>query len=366
MPPRLLIFSSESFTLKSMSQKKISLASDNWAPAHPLIIKALVEANEGAAPSYGSDPWTEEAQKLIQEVFRSKCKVFMVPTGTGGNIFALKLSCRPHESILCTDIAHIHYHESGAVEALIGSKLLTVPHRLGKAAPEEVLKRIKIERAFGKHSTSPRVLSIAQSTEVGTVYSLEELEALSKLCKEEGLLFHIDGSRLYNAAVSLGVSLQKIVQASSADILSLGGTKNGLVGAESLLIFNPHLQEGSDYLQKQTLQLLSKMRYLSAQYLPFFKNDLWHGLAAHANQKAKEIASIVQTIPQLVLSYPVETNQVFFSAPPSSIPLIQEKIFCHLWDREKNELRFIASWNTSEEDVKEVKSILTEIFQKNS
>lgn len=348
-----------------MSQKKISLASDNWAPAHPLIIKALVDANEGCAPSYGADPWTEEAQKLIQEVFKSDCKVFMVPTGTGGNVFALKLSCRSHESILCTDIAHIQYHESGAVEALVGAKLLTVPHQMGKVVPEEVLKRLKIERAFGKHSTSPRILSIAQSTEVGTVYSLKELKELSKLCKEEGLLFHIDGSRLYNAAVSLGASLHEIIRAASADILSLGGTKNGLIGAESLLIFNPQLQEGGDYLQKQTLQLLSKMRYLSAQYPPFFKNDLWRNLAAHANQKAREIASIIQAIPQLALSYPVETNQVFFTAPPSWIPLIQEKIFCHLWDREKNELRFIASWNTSEEDVNGVKSILTEIFQKN-
>jgi threonine aldolase len=344
-----------------MPQKKICLASDNWTSAHPLIVKAVVDANEGYAASYGSDPWTEEAQKLIQEVFRSQCKVFMVPTGTGANIFAFRLSCRAYQSIICTDIAHIQYQESGAAEAIVGCKLLTVPHQKGKMTPEEVLKKLKSERAFGKHSTSPRVLSVTQPTEVGTVYSLKELTSLSKLCKEEGLLLHMDGSRLYNAAVSLDIHLHEMVEAINLDILSLGGTKNGLMGAESLLIFNPHLQEGSDHLQKQTLQLLSKMRYLSAQYIPFFKNDLWRTLAKQANQKAQEIASIIKTISPLSLSYPVETNQIFFTVPASWIPLIQEKIFCYPWDKEKNEVRFIASWNTSEQDVKDIKLALTEI-----
>ncbi|MBX9745081.1 MAG: hypothetical protein K2X08_07735 [Chlamydiales bacterium] len=346
-----------------MSHKKICLASDNWTPAHPLILKAVVEANEGNAPSYGSDPWTEEAKQLMQQAFKRPCEVFMVPSGTGANVFALKLSCRAFESIICTDIAHIHYQESGAAEAVVGCKLLTVPHQGGKLTEESVLKKLRSERAFGKHSTSARVLSITQPTEVGTVYSLKELQSLSKLCKEEGLLLHIDGSRLYNAAVFLNVHLNELVDASSVDILSLGGTKNGLLGAESLIIFNSDLQEGSDHLQKQTLQLLSKMRYLSAQYIPFFKTDLWRTLATHANSKAEQIASIIQSIPQLSLSYPVETNQIFFKAPASWIPLIQESVFCYLWDKEKNEIRFIASWNTSEQDLIELRSILLKISQ---
>jgi threonine aldolase len=344
-----------------MPQKKICLASDNWTPAHPLVIKAITEANEGYAPSYGSDAWTEEAGSLIQKAFKSKCKIFIVPTGTGANIFALRLCCRGYESVICTDIAHIQYQESGAAEALVGCKLLTVPNQEGKVTAEEIVKKLKKERAFGKHSTSPRVLSITQPTEIGTVYTLAELKALSKLCKEENLLMHIDGSRLYNAAISLNVSLHEIAEAAKVDILSLGGTKNGLVGAEALVIFNPHLQEGSDHFQKQMLQLLSKMRYLSAQYIPFFKNDLWHTLATQANQKAGEIASIIKSTPGLSLSHLVETNQIFFTAPASWIPLIQEKIFCYPWDAEKNEIRFIASWNTSENDVKEIRSILSEI-----
>ena len=238
---------------------------------------------------------------------------------------------------------------------------MTVPNKEGKVTPEEIVKKLKRERAFGKHSTSPRVLSITQPTEIGTVYTLAELKALAKLCKEENLLMHIDGSRLYNAAVNLNASLHEMIEAAQVDILSLGGTKNGLMGAEALVIFNQHLQEGSDHFQKQMLQLLSKMRYLSAQYIPFFKNDLWHTLATQANQKAQEIASIIKSIPGLSLSYPVETNQIFFTAPVSWIPLIQEKIFCYPWDAEKNEVRFIASWNTSEQDVKEIRSILSEI-----
>lgn len=214
---------------------------------------------------------------------------------------------------------------------------------------------------MGKHSTSPRVLTIAQPTEVGTVYNLEELESLAKLCKEEKLLFHMDGSRLYNAVVSLKSSFHEQVESSQVDILSLGGTKNGLMGAEALLIFNSDLEEGSDHQHKQTLQLLSKMRYFSAQYIPFFKNDLWNTLATHANQKAQEIASIIKDTPHLSLSYPVETNQIFFIAPASWIPLIQEKVFCIPWDLEKSEVRFISSWNTSEIDIKVLKAVLAEI-----
>ena len=345
--------------MKMAHPKKVCLASDNWTAAHPSIVQAILKANEETyAPSYGGDPWTEEAQRLIQEAFKSKCKVFVVPTGTGANIFAFKLACRSYESIICTDIAHIQYQECGAAEAIVGCKLLTVVHKEGKVTPEAVLKKLKSERAFGKHSTSPRILSIAQSTEVGTVYTLDELKHLSKICKEEKLLFHIDGSRIYNAAVSLKTSLYEIIHAAEVDLLSLGGTKNGLLGAEALLIFNPALQEGSDHLQKQMLQLLSKMRYCSAQYIPFFKDKLWHTLASQANQKAQEIASIIKAIPRLALSYPMDSNQIFFTAPADWIPLIQEKIFCHVWDQSKNEIRFIASWNTSEQDVKVVKDTL--------
>lgn len=202
------------------------------------------------------------------------------------------------------------------------------------------------------------MLSITQPTEIGTVYTLEELKALAKLCKEENLFLHVDGSRLYNAAVSLDVELYEMIEASQPDLLSLGGTKTGLIGAEALVIFNPILEKGSDYLQKQTLQLLSKMRFLSAQYIPFFKNELWRTLAKAANQRAQEIAAIIQSIPELSLSYPVQTNQIFFKAPTSWISLIQEKIYCYLWDAEENEIRFIPSWNTSEQEVQEVKAIL--------
>lgn len=347
-----------------MVSGKISLASDNWSGAHPSVIEAIIEANNGFAPSYGSDLWTDRALKLLQNHFKRKFKGFIIPSGTGANIFGLRLACQRHESILCSDISHIHYQESGAVESIIGCKLLTIPHTNGKITPGSIIEKIEKERAFGKHSTSPRLLSIAQPTEVGTVYTLDELAALSELCHKENLYFHMDGSRLYNAAVYLKSSLSEIIDAANVDILSLGGTKNGLMNAEALLIFNQELEDGSDYLQKQTLQLTSKMRYLSSQYIPFFQNDLWHNLASHANEKASQIASIIQSIPELSLSYPVESNQIFFRAPSDYISIIQKEIFCYLWDQKKNEIRFIASWNTSEEDIEAIKLILTKISLK--
>lgn len=344
-----------------MARQKIPLASDNCSPAHPLILKAVIEANEGYASAYGADFWTEEAEKAIQKTFKSECKVFIVPTGTGSNIFGLRLSCQRHESVLCSDTAHLAHQEAGAAESLVGCKLLLVPSKEGKITPQAVLEELERETAIGKHSTLPRVLSLTQSTEVGTVYTLKELRALSKLCKEKNLFLHIDGARLYNAAAYLKVSLHEIAEAASIDILSLGGTKNGLLGAEALLIFNPSLEAASDHLHKQTLQLTSKMRYLSAQYPPLLKDDLWLTLAKQANQKAQEIASIIKSTPGLSLNYPVETNQLFFTAPADWISLIQEKVFCYPWDISKNELRFVTSWNTSDEEIAKLRSIFSEV-----
>lgn len=342
-----------------MSVEKIFLASDNYSPAHPKILQAILEANHGFCCSYGHDPWTERAEALISQVFDKDCKTLMVPTGTGSNVLALKIACQRHESVLCTDIAHINYQESGAAESLAGCKLLGVPHKKGKITEEAVFKKLRSERAFGKHSTSPKILSITQPTEVGTVYTLSELQSLSAICKEEKLLLHMDGSRLYNAAAYLNCSLKEITE--GVDLLSLGGTKNGLMGAEALLIFNPLLNDSSEYLQKQNLLLLSKMRYLSAQYIPFFEKNFWHTLAIHANETAQEIASIIKAIPQLTLNYPVQTNQIFFTAPFEWLPLIQEKIACYLWNEEKDELRFISSWCTSKQDVERVRTLLSSL-----
>ena len=360
-----LIFAILQKTLKkgSMIQEKICLASDNFTMAHPLIIEAISDANKGYAPAYGLDPWTAKAEELIHKAFNSKPKVLIVPTGTGANVLALKLCCKRYQSVICSDIAHIHSQETGAAEAIVGCKLLPIPHQNGKISPSLIIQKLQTERAFGKHATAPGVLSITQPTEVGTVYSLDELQALATLCKEEHLLLHMDGSRLYNAAVRLNTPLDELTQGISLDILSLGGTKNGLMCAEALLIFHPTLQEGADHLHKQNLQLLSKMRYLSAQYIPFFQKGLWQTLAMQANERATEISAIIQSIPHLSLNYPVETNQIFFSAPPSWIPLIQEKIYCHVWDKERNELRFVTSWNTTKEEVEHVRLLFSQMPQ---
>lgn len=340
---------------------KICLASENYTPVHPLIMEGIIAANNGPAPAYGGDRFTEEAEKLVHTLFESKPKVLFVPTGTGANVLVLKLACRAHESVICSDIAHLYYQESGAPEAVVGCKLLPVSHRGGKLFPEDILRKLKNERAFGKHTTSPRVLSITQPTELGTVYSQAELNALHKLCKEEGLLFHIDGSRIYNAIVSMKTTFPKMFNSIGVDLLSLGGTKNGLMCAEALLIFNPALEVGADHLQKQTLQLLSKMRYMTAQFIPFLKTELWQKLAQHANQKAQEIVQLIEKVPQLKISYPVETNQIFITAKPEILEHLHKTLQILSWDEERHEVRMIASWNTTDADIEGVRKTLAEI-----
>jgi threonine aldolase len=348
-----------------MSHQKVCLASDNWAPAHPLVLQAIVSANDQCAAAYGTDWWTEEATSLIRETLSSAhARVFMVPTGTGANVLALKLCCARFESIICTDSAHINFQESGALEAIVGAKILTVPHYNGKLTPELILRRLYRERAFAKHGTVPRVVSIAQTTEFGTMYTLSELQDISAVCRQEKLLLHMDGSRIYNAAAALNISLQQIIAAAKVDILSLGGTKNGLMGAEAVVIFNQSLFSGSEHVHKQTLQLTSKMRFVSAQYIPFFKNNLWRELAQHANNKAYELANFIQQSSQFALNYQVETNQIFFTVPEHLINELQEKIFCIPWDLEKNEVRFITSWFTTDKDIIEAKDILSYLDKK--
>lgn len=337
---------------------EVCLASDNYTAAHPSIMEALLEVNQGAARAYGEDIWTEKAEKLIQKALDRKAKIHIVASGTGSNVFALKLACQGVDAVVCSDIAHINTNETGAVEAVVGCKLLTVPHVNGKISPEEILKKIKTETINGKHSTFPRILSITQSTEVGTVYTLKEIKALAKFCKENDLLFHMDGSRLYNAAVSLGASLQELT--CDLDLLSIGGTKNGLMQAEALVIFNPALQKNSEYVQKQILLLVSKARFQSAQFIPYFENQLWKPLAEHANRQAKKIAACLERSKKIRLSYPVETNQIFFTAPSNVIAKIQEKITCYLWNEDKGEIRLVTSWCTTDEDVKTVEKILKE------
>ena len=312
-----------------MTKKKISLASDNYSSVHPLIMKAITQANENYALPYGYDSYTKQAEYLIQKAFKSQPKVLITPSGTGANILALKLGCQSYESVICTEIAHIKEQESGAAESVVGCKLLSVPHKEGKLSVEAVSHRIIHEKASGKHATSPRLLSLTQPTELGTIYTPQELKELSRFCKQENLLLHIDGSRIYNALTALSCSFEEMFQEVFVDLFSLGGTKNGLMFAEALLIFNKNLQKGSDHIHKQTLQLVSKMRYLSVQYIPFFEKNLYQTLAHNANQKALELGKLIEKTPQLSLSYPIETNQIFFTLPAHLISFIQEHIECY-------------------------------------
>jgi threonine aldolase len=347
--------------LKRSLSMNINFSSDNYAPTHPAILQAILEANSGYASAYGSDAWTKKAHDLISEILNRDCLCLMTPTGTGANVLSLKIACMRYESVISSDIGHINFQESGAFESVVGSKLLLVPHVHGKISIDSIFQVLNRERELGIHGTVPRALSIAQPTEVGTVYNLKEMKELSEFCKSESLLFHVDGSRIYNAAVSLNLDLAQIISALNCDILSLGGTKNGLMGAEAVVIFNSSLFKGAMHLHKQTLQLLSKMRYLSAQYVAFFSNNLWHSMAQNANLMAEQASKIIKHVPDFNLSYPVETNQIFVTTNLDWFKKLPEKISCLPWDQEKKEIRLITSWCTTNEDLENFKKVFTKL-----
>ncbi|WP_196138934.1 low specificity L-threonine aldolase [Aliikangiella sp. G2MR2-5] len=306
----------------------ISFASDNYASVHPKIMQALVDANHGHVPAYGNDEITQKAIKLIQQTLSEKAKVWFVGTGTAANTLAIKASLRSYQSVICTDSAHIQCNETGAPEQWCGVKLLTCPHEQGKLTPEAIRKVYNAEACWGQHATKPRLVSISQTTEFGTVYYPEELSAIRAVCDELDLLLHMDGCRLYNAAAELNVPLEELVK--DIDVLSLGGTKAGLMFGEAVVFLNPELAQGFEHLQKQGLQLFSKMRYVSAQFLALFTDNLGLDLAAHSNQLATSLADSLQRFDGVELLYPAESNMFFARLPQLWVETLQAHTYFYI------------------------------------
>ncbi len=326
-----------------------SFASDNWATAAPEILAAISAANHGHAPAYGADEYTQKAMQLIKEQFDRLAEVIFVYNGTAANTLCLKVAADSYQSILAARDAHIVTSEVGAPCAATGAKLVTLEHTQGKINPADIAKAIAKETYWGTHSNLPRVLSLTQATEMGTVYTIDELAEISKICKKHNLLLHMDGCRLYNAAVFLNKSLNDITQ--YVDLLSLGGSKNGLLFGEAVVVFNPDLFERASYLHKQLLQLQSKMRFLSAQFIPFFEAKLWCDYASHANKMAQKLATGFAKHKSLKLVYPVQTNQIFVSMPKEMILTLQKEYPFHEFDKENNLARLVTSHDTTVEEV---------------
>jgi threonine aldolase len=323
--------------------------SDNSAGVHPAVLEAVAAANSGHVLGYGHDDRTQAVQQLFADQFGADAKAFFVFNGTAANVLSLRAACRPWEAVICAATSHLNVDECGAPESIAGVKLLTVSVEHGKLTPELVESQIK--RLGDEHAVQPRVVSISQSTELGTVYSPNEIRALAELSHTRRLVLHMDGARLSNAAAALELSLRDLTTELGVDILSFGGTKNGLLGAEAVVFLTPELADGFEYVRKQSLQLASKMRFLAAQFQALLTDELWLTSARRANAMAARLAGAVRDIPGVSITQPVQTNAVFATLPIAATTALQERFTFHVWDAHSNEVRWMCSWDTTEEDV---------------
>ncbi len=335
-------------------------ASDNNAGVHPRILSAITEVNDGHVIAYGDDPYTEKAVNELRAVFGKDCEVFFVFTGTAANVLGLSTITQPYNAVICPDTAHIHVDECGAPEKFSGCKLLTCSTPDGKLTTEMITAHM---HGIGfEHHVQPRVVSITQATELGTVYTLEEIRKIASYAHDQGLLLHMDGARLSNAAVSLGCGLYEMTGEAGVDVLSFGGTKNGMMYGEAIVFFDPSLCTDFRYRRKQGMQLTSKMRYISAQFSAFLDNGLWKQNALHANHMAQKLYTAVRDIPGVEVTQRVESNAVFARIPPGIVPRLQKEFFFYVWDEEQSEVRWMCSFDTTEEDIESFTSLLRSLL----
>ncbi len=324
-------------------------ASDNYAPAHPDALAAVVAANQGHAGAYGADPWTARLQDDVRAAFGPDAVAFPVFNGTAANVLCLHAVCKPWNAAIVSTSAHLHTDECGAPEAVAGLKLLAVEAPGAKLTPE--LAETTIRMVGDEHARQARVISITQSTELGTVYSVDEVRALADWAHAHDLLLHVDGARLFNAAAALRVEPRAFTTDAGADLLSLGGTKAGLLGAEAVVLLAPGLDDGLRFLRKQTMQLASKMRYASAQLSALIAGRLWEQTAGHANAMAARLAAAVAGLPNLTVTQPVQASAVFAVLPPEATERLQERWPFYVWDERTGEVRWMCAWDTTPEDV---------------
>jgi len=337
-----------------------TFASDNWAGVHPDVMAAVVGANGEHVPAYGADPLTEATDELFREHFGASAEVFLAFNGTGANVVGLQSLLRPFEAVICAESAHINVDECGAPERYLGSKLVAVPTPGGKLTPE--LAEAAASGVGDEHHVQPRVISLTQSTELGTCYRLEEVAALAEWAHERDMWLHLDGARLSNACASLEVGLGAFGSAAGVDVLSFGGTKNGAMGAEAVVSFLPSEASGLRYIRKQSMQLASKMRFIAAQFHALLSDDLWLRNATHANSMARRLADGVLQVDGVDLAYPVEANGVFVVLPSAVTEALQAEYPFYVWDETTGVVRWMCSFDTTEEDVDAFVELVSEVM----
>jgi threonine aldolase len=324
-------------------------ASDNYAGVHPEILQALATANGGHVGSYGADPYTAAATEVLQGHFGADAEVYFVFNGTGANVVSLQAMTQRFDSVICTEVAHINVDECGAPEKVAGLKLLSV------AAPDGKLTPALIDvHAWGfgdQHHAQPRVVAITQSTEVGTVYTPDEIATVCAHAHSLGMFVHMDGSRIANAAAALGVPLRAFTTDVGVDVLSLGGTKNGLMYGEAVVVLNPDAARGLLYLRKAAMQLSSKMRFVGAQFEVLFGTDLWLRSASHANAMARRLGAAVADVPGLQITHDAQVNSVYVVLPADVTVRLQERFPFYVWDHTTGEVRWMCAFDTTEADV---------------
>ncbi len=338
-----------------------SFASDNNAGVHPEILDAIARANQGHVVAYGDDPYTRSAIKKFEEHFGSDIAVFFTFNGTGANVLSLQALTRSFQSVLCSAYAHIYCDECGAPEKHTGCKLIPLPHQDGKITLESV--RQAYHGIGDQHHSQPRVISITQSTEMGTVYQPGEIQALARFAHEHDMFLHVDGARIANAAASLGQTLRQATRDLGVDVLSFGGTKNGILGGEAVVFFHPELSRDFLYLRTQSMQLASKMRFIAAQFEALLTNDLWRRSAEHANRMARLLEKEISRIPEVKVVWKVEANGVFAQIPRHSVEKIRQQYFFYTWMEEESIVRWMCSFDTTEDDIRNFASVVAKAVQ---
>jgi threonine aldolase len=337
-------------TSSAAAPRERHFASDNAAGVHPAVLEAIAAANGGHVSAYGDDAITAAAETGFRRLLGAEARVFFAFNGTGANVVALAAALRPHQAVICPQSAHINCDECGAFERFSGSKLITVPVVNGKLRPDDIRRQLG---ALGNvHHVQPAAISISQATEVGTVYSIDELAALGAVAREHGLFFHVDGARLANAAAGLGVDLHAMLTQTGVDACTFGGTKNGLLFGEAIVFprYHPAI-ETLPYARKQGMQLASKMRFVAAQFAAILRDDLWLRSAAHANTMARRLAAHIERSDVVHLAYPVQANGVFAVVPPQFIEPLQRERHFYVWDEAASIVRWMAAFDTTEADV---------------
>ncbi|MEL6543286.1 MAG: beta-eliminating lyase-related protein [Myxococcota bacterium] len=325
--------------------------SDNASGAHPRVLEAMVSANQGHEAAYGNDRFSDRARSRFREIFGDDTQIHWCFGGTGANVMALASVLRFHDAVVCANTAHIVDSETGAPERVLGAKLIAAPTVGGKMSPETLEPLLADPGSV--HAVRPRILSVTQATEFGTVYSAEELRELCACGHRAGVLVHLDGARIANAAAALGLGLRAATRDLGVDILSFGGTKNGLVSAESVLFFGDHVAPEAGAVLKQVTQLPSKSRFIAAQYCAYLEDELWREMAVHANRCARRLADGFETLEGYALHAPADANMVLVESSAERLQRLKKRVAFHFWNRDCTVARMVCSFDHSEADISE-------------